>query len=111
MNDDQDKTFLRRVRAELDHSAASLDELTVARLRAARLQALEAKPRHGRWFVLGGALSAAVAAGVVAFLVLTPVAVPPPTGLDQLELVSEADVELYQELEFYRWLAAGKHAT
>ena len=52
----------------------------------------------------------AVAAGLVALLVLTPAAVPPANGLEQLELLADAELEVYDNLEFYRWLAEQQRA-
>jgi len=109
MSNDPETEFLKRVRAQLDQDARELDELTVARLRAARRQALDAGPRRMRWLAAGG-LAAATVAGLVALLLLTPAASPPANGLEQLELLADADIEVYDNLEFYRWLAEQRRA-
>lgn len=106
MNDDKDHEFLKRVRAELDRGADALDELTVARLRAARRRALDARPRARAWFVAGGVTAGLVTAALLAVLLAPPAGGPPGTaGLEQIELLADADVDLYNDLEFYRWLA------
>jgi len=118
MNNGRDEEFLNRVRTELDRNADGLDELTVARLRAARRQALDAHPRRFGWLstgrglaLAGGGIAAtAVTAGLVAMLLLAPAAVPPTNGLDQIELLAEADLDVYDNLEFYRWLAEQQRA-
>lgn len=110
MTENREQEFLQAARTELDRSARELDELTVARLRAARLQAVAARPRR-RWLAAAGLGAGALAAGVVAFLLVATPAAPPVTGLEQLELLSENDaLDLYKDLEFYRWLAEGTHA-
>jgi len=106
MTDDKESRFIAAARAELERSAQQLDELTSARLRAARRTALEARPRRVTWLAAGGLATAALTATLVAFLLFTPAAAPPISGLEQFDLLSENDsLELYRDLEFYRWLA------
>jgi len=109
MSDEPETRLLRAVRAELDRSTADLDELTLARLRAARLRALAAHPRRG-WLWAGGLAAGALAAGLAAFLLLAPPAAPPAPGLEQIDLLSAADLDLYKDLEFYHWLADDRDA-
>ncbi len=109
MSNDPDRELVERVCAELDRGTRELDEFTVARLRAARKQALAAGP-HGRWWLaMAGIAATAVTAGLVAILLLTP-APPPANGLDQLELLADTEFEVANDLEFYRWLAEQRHA-
>ena len=110
MTDPKDDDFLRHVRSTLDQSTRDLDELTVARLRAARGKALAAAPHRRTALWVAGVAAGAVAAGLVALLVITPVAAPPANGLESLDLLVEAEVDLYNDLEFYRWLAESGHA-
>ena len=110
MTEPKDDDFLQRVRSALDQSARELDELTVARLRAVRHQALEAPPRRRTGLWITGLTAGAIAAGLVALLVIAPVAAPPATGLESLDLLVEAEIDLYDDLEFYRWLAESGHA-
>lgn len=106
MNEDKDTEFLKRVRAELDRGADTLDELTVARLRAARRRALDARPPRRAWLVAGGVTAAVATAALLAMLLASPAGGPPgTTGLEQIELLADADVDLYNDLDFYRWLA------
>lgn len=110
MSNDPDREFLERARAELDRGARELDELTIARLRAARRQALDVRPSRVRWLAAGGVAATAVAAGLMTLLVLTPATVPTANGLEQLELLADADFDVYDNLEFYRWLAEQQRA-
>ena len=108
MNDEQKKEtrFITAVKRELDRSAEALDGLTLARLRGARLRALDAQPRPRRWLITGGLATATLSAALVAVLLFAPGAAPPLAGLEQFDLLSENDnLDLYEDLEFYRWLA------
>lgn len=107
MNDEQKKEtrFITAVKRELDRSAEALDGLTLARLRGARLRALDAQPRPRRWLITGGLATATLSAALVAVLLFAPGAAPPLAGLEQFDLLSENDnLDLYEDLEFYRWL-------
>jgi len=106
MTDDRESRFIAAAKTELERSTQQLDELTIARLRAARQRAIDARPRRRAWLAAGGLATAALSAALVAVLLFAPAAPPPATGLEQLELLSENDgIELYRDLEFYRWLA------
>jgi hypothetical protein len=109
MSPDPHDPFLHRLRTELEHGARELDALTVARLRAARHRALEAGPRRRLWLTVGGLATGALAAGVAAFLLLAPPALP-LHGLDQIELIADADLDVVDDLDFYRWLADNPNA-
>ncbi len=110
MSNDPDRELLERVRVELDRGARELDEFTVARLRAARKQALASGPRDRWWLAIAGIATAAVTAGLVAILLVTPAA-PPANGLDQLELLADTEFDVANDLEFYRWLAEQRRAS
>jgi len=104
--------FLAAVKRELDRGAETLDPLTVARLRGARLRALDTRPRPRRWLITGGLATAALSAALVAVLVFAPTVAPPLADLEQFDLLSENDsLDLYGDLEFYRWLAARADAA
>ncbi len=106
MTDAKESRFIAAAKAALDASTQQLDELTIARLRAARRQALDAHPRRLTWLAAGGLASAALTATLVAFLLFAPTVAPPVSGLEQFDLLSENDgLELYRDLEFYRWLS------
>ncbi|HHM04881.1 MAG TPA: hypothetical protein ENJ19_03950 [Gammaproteobacteria bacterium] len=110
---DDEQVFLDHAKRVLEARAESLDELTRARLRAARKQALAAAapvrtPWKGRAF--GGAF--ATAAVVVLAVVLwsgpeqglDPVV--PAAELDDMELLlSGEELEVFEDADFYLWLA------
>lgn len=96
----------------------NLDELTVARLRAARRRALAMQPGRRRpgLGVAGGLVAAGLAFGVAGVVWLqTPSELPLPapveaSGADLDLLVSESP-DFYSDLEFYRWLASQTDAS
>lgn len=102
---ERDEALAQAAHAELEQGAATLDAMTIARLRAARARALEAIPRRRPVPVW-------LPAAVVALLVLAVAAVlqlqPRIAEQESLELMStlDEDYELYENLEFYEWLEA-----
>jgi len=106
MKSESENEFIHRARTTLDGGTHSLDEFTIARLRAARLQALEARPqRIGRR--TAGWIAAGVTAGLAATLLFHSPALVPP-HIDQIEWVAEVELQIAQDPEFYQWLADGK---
>lgn len=117
MTELRDKDLLEaatRLRRESEHA---LDELTVARLRAVRLNVMAAK--HGRrrfWGLAGGIAATAFAlalAGLIWLKTPSEPAVAPPSepSLADLELLSTESPEFYGNLEFYRWLESQSGAS
>ena len=109
---DQDQEFVERLRQRLAEGDA-LDGQTRSRLNQARQKALAEMHRPGRAFMTapGGWLTAggAVAAGVVVALMLRSGGLGPaaPGYLpadDREILLSEGELELYEDLEFYAWV-------
>ena len=116
-----DRQFEQRAR-ELYHEAARrIDPATAGRLRAARREALAAtqhaqRPHHlARWLVPSGACAAiALAALLVWPSAPRPVATAPTTAAATAGETDntlppdpeQADPNLYQNLDFYGWLAA-----
>ncbi len=104
MNDEAH--FVSEVRRVLDAGTADLGEVDAARLAAARRRALAARHRPARWFQTG---LVAVAAGVIAVVVVwrVPEPVAPVPVLEDVELLTASEpMDLFEELDFYLWLAA-----
>jgi hypothetical protein len=96
----------------------ALDELTIARLRAMRLNALAAakdRRRGWRWRFAGGFVAAGLALGLAGVLWFKPPAdsgaTPPDVTVADLDLLSSESPEFYSDLEFYRWLATQSDAS
>jgi hypothetical protein len=113
MNDIRDP-LAHRARNLFDSAVSGVDAATAARLRNARRAALQ--PRHApiaRFLLPAGAFAAAaLALGLVwhphAGAPATPavtVATAAGTGSDALAAADAADLDLYQNLDFYDWLA------
>jgi len=105
--------FLAAARAELLCGCESLDDATRARLRGIRREALERAPVR-RLRVLapfGGLVTACVL--VLAVIMLNPTAerapapdaAEPVMAVEDLEMLSSGELELYEDFEFYQWLA------
>jgi hypothetical protein len=124
-----DKDFEKRARALYQEAAHRVDPVTAGRLRAARRTALEAaktqaSPHHrARVLVPVGALAAMALA---ALMIWQPTPGPHDNPSNQQAVVpvaSELDVEalppgtdktdpgLYQNLDFYSWLAANQSGS
>jgi len=116
-----DKQFEQRVRALYQEATQSIDPVTAGRLRAARRTALEAATTHAsthhraRVLLPVGALAAvALAAMMIWQPAPRPQADGKPQGIAAVEQENEylppgadkADPGLYQNLDFYSWLAA-----
>jgi hypothetical protein len=116
-----DKQFEQRVRALYQEATQSIDPVTAGRLRAARRTALEAAtghttPHHRARVLLPVGALAAVA--LAALMIWQPSPSPQQDGKPQGVAVTEqeneylppgadkADPGLYQNLDFYSWLAA-----
>lgn len=96
--------------AALDESAGRLDAATLSALNRGRQRAVDAaRTRNPRW-TRALALATAASLAVALLLVRPPAPQAPPAAdtLDvrDLELVAEADYELYEDWEFYAWVEA-----
>lgn len=112
--DPTDRELVMRARAIYSEACANVDSRTHARLAAARRNAMAAArtPAHKRvWLPAAGAMAAcALAVGVILW---RPASTPPPAqgrqvAASEAELPPDADpkqMDLYQNLEFYQWLA------
>lgn len=101
MNQDKETAFIGSVREHLERHAEALDDMTLARLAAARKTALKRSQRTSRRLPLAGlAVAASVLLAVVVVLQLRS----PAPGWDTL--IAQDDLELIEDLDFYAWLEA-----
>lgn len=106
-----EEEIVREVKELLDASAERLSPEMEVRLRKVRREALlQLEPRRrwnpfGRWIAAGSL--AAVAAGIgLSVWMATPEPSVPVVAVDDTEIVaSQEPLEVYENLEFYRWLA------
>jgi hypothetical protein len=110
---DPENLFLEKAKDLLNRGAESLDPRTQRRLAEIRVRALsQAEERRPgffsprRWVMAGGFAAATMAALALLFWP-SPSPDPLPTlgQVEDLEIItSQERVDLYQNLEFYRWL-------
>lgn len=106
--------MLQRLRRTLDDSVDNLDELTRARLQAARKRAVaEAASRPGWLDWLHAGPIVALPVGVMAVVLVTVLSLqvlrtPPVTiaaDAEVLEILATVDeLDVLQDMEFYEWL-------
>ncbi len=107
---EKEKRFVANVKKALDLGEENLDAGTQSKLTRIRHQALDAGEHHEapirRWFMLpvaGLATACAIVLGVAIYL-KQPAGLQ--TNLEDLDLlVAEENLEFYDGLEFYAWLA------
>jgi hypothetical protein len=124
--DSRDERIARRARALYRDASLRIDPATAGRLRAARRQALAAatRPAHhtARWLVPTGAFAAIAFAMLIVWQPLSHSPTAPagqPVSMEQnadadSDLppdAEKADPNLYQNLDFYGWLAANSAAA
>ncbi len=110
--DRDDADFSRRMKVLLDHGVETLPEEITRQLYHRRQQALNTavrtanagRPRALPW---GGVAAAALALVIgVSWWVMQPAPLPRDAGLDAFDLlVAQEELEFYEDLEFYQWLA------
>ena len=122
----RDQRIARRARTLYREAGQRIDPATAGRLRAARRQALaaaSAPQRHtARWLVPTGAFAAIAFAMLMVWQPLSHGPTVPTSQTSSTEQSAEvdsdlppdaekADPSLYQNLDFYGWLAANNAAT
>ncbi|MDT8398967.1 MAG: hypothetical protein RQ899_10175 [Pseudomonadales bacterium] len=111
--------FLNAVQQELDRSCEALDGHTRSRLNHIRHAALERKGRSSRALLMpfSGIVSATVVLTMMVVFSQNHPALPgvDPTlasPLEDIEILISADsLELYEDFEFYQWLAENDAAA
>ena len=113
---EKEARFLEKARQSLVESEEQLDAATTSRLREARRRAVEAAGERERGFfrIPGWARVGAVATAAAAVLVFMvwhdyPGHDFPARSADDMEIVLSMDsadtMDLYEDLDFYEWLA------
>ena len=105
-SNDKEQKFIDGIKGQLDQSQQDMDPITLVRLKAARITALDSGKNNQGWFIQPKLWLATAMSVLITFTVLY---VQKPEGenmsIEVLPMLTEVeDFELYQELEFYQWL-------
>jgi hypothetical protein len=114
--EDREKAFLEKAKVILDESEEDLDTNILSGLRQARTRALQGEerrePRLWHWFpfpAAAGMATALVAILVAVFYITRPPVLEPHKSMGDLEILASSDyLDLYEDLDFYAWLAKEK---
>ncbi len=111
-----EEAFVAKVKDQLDQSVEKLDPEVLARLRNARYEALHSQPQRAPWLWPVSGLATACSAILVALLWWgsPPEQAPPETAqiIEEVEVLLAADpLDLYEDIEFYVWLAEQEDAS
>jgi len=111
--DADEKSFIIASKTVLDESVRELDAGVATRLRQARYRALDVKSKPFRWLVPASGFAAVSVAVLAVALWLTQPSRPGPVqGVEDLEILSSGEnLELFDDLEFYHWLAVQSPAS
>ena len=105
---EQENRFLKQIKKTLDEGADHLDAETQSRLTQLRYKALESKSsrRLPEWMYQPATQWASVACALLLIVLYFGEAGKTQPGLEDIDLLTSTDgLELYEELEFYAWLA------
>jgi len=112
-NENSEQELVEVARETLDRGVTELDSKTTDRLRRIRVAAVEqagaASPRWfavHRWATAGGIAAFAVLVVAVSLWVSQPRRIQPPGQVDDIEILAAREhLDIYEDMEFYRWLA------
>ncbi len=113
---EKEARFLEKARQSLLATEDRIEANTLSRLRDFRASAVEAADARGRgffripnWARIGGVATAAAAILVFMIWFDTPKQDLPVKNADDIEIVLNVDsadnIDLYEDLDFYEWLA------
>lgn len=108
---DDENFFLKQVKSSLDRGEENIDAGTLWRLHRIRQEAINAEKQEQsgvlNWFTLPfPALATAIVVLLTVFLVFTGEQEQVPNGnFEDLEILASNNLEFYEDLDFYAWLA------
>ncbi|MHC1697006.1 MAG: hypothetical protein AB9919_02850 [Geobacteraceae bacterium] len=117
-SENNEKALVESLKKILDDTETQTDPHVRMRLRAARFRALEAlEPpvpwyaRFPRWATAGGLVTAAALVLTLSLWNYQDHFKIPSGQVEDLELLTNKEqLELYKDLDFYRWLETSEHA-
>jgi len=116
---DQEKSFLEKAKGLLSEGAENLDSQTRRRLERIRLDALSAvggkEARFflpSRWVTVGALVATAMVVVAIFFWLRASPGDFPGKHIEDFEIIASMEnIDLYENLEFYRWLATKENGT
>ncbi|MBP1717175.1 MAG: hypothetical protein H6Q43_613 [Deltaproteobacteria bacterium] len=116
---ERENQFVEKIRGFLDESTESLNPKIRLRLQESRTQALKAVEKRHAWFLsfpqwitVGGLATATTAILIFFFWLNVPSLEAPTKQVEDFEIItSKEQIDFYQDLEFFRWLAAKENET
>jgi len=116
-NNDMGREVAEKVRQALDGSVADLDGRTVEGLRRLRMTAIAAADAEKppwfavhRWLTAGGVAAFAVLVVAVSLWFAIPRQNQTVAQVEDMDiLASHEHLEIYEDMDFYRWLAADRN--
>lgn len=105
--DAEESAFTATIKSALEESTQGLDSEVERRLHQARYRALEVRPRPLRWLVpASGFAAVSVALLAVTLWWMQPSWHAPVQGVEDFEILASGEnLELFDDLDFYHWLA------
>jgi hypothetical protein len=116
-SENNEKAVVQSLTKILDEAEAQTDPRVRMRLRAARLKALESLEspvpwytRFPRWATAGGLVTALALVLALSLWIPKEHCIIPSGQVEDLELLTTKEqLELYKDLDFYRWLETSDH--
>lgn len=117
--DGQEKRLLEKAKGLLSEAAENLDSQTKRRLERIRLDVLSAAGRKearlfppSRWAMAGAFAAAGLAAVAVFFWLRTSTGDFPNRHIEDFEIIASGEnIDFYENLDFYRWLATKENGA
>jgi hypothetical protein len=106
--------LLGKITGQLERDSADIDPAIAARLRESRMNALEASARSSfrglpRWLSVSGLATAVILIIAASLWIRAPKQATDEIHSEDLEVLASTDqIELYRDLDFYRWLDGGE---
>ena len=113
MNNRREKDINEQIKSVLDSSVDSLDAITRRELQIRRASVLNDERRllsQSKWPVFGGVTALASIGILSVFLLISQPQIQPPetnmlTSMDAVLFEADANIELYEQYDFYVWLS------
>lgn len=103
---DSERRLVAAAKELLDEQLTRLDQPIVDRLSRARREAAQARRKPARLLWVGGLAAACVGLLAVSLWIWQPAVPQPVPDPEDLEILASAeDLDLYEDLDFYSWLA------